>query len=104
MRKYWIDELPMLINWLKGDVKLVGVRPLSQGMYNKYPEALQKKRILAKPGLIPPFYIDHPKTFDELFASEDKYLTEYLQHPIRTDMKYFFMTIYSILFKRMHSA
>lgn len=104
MRKYWIDELPMLINWLKGDVKLVGVRPLSQGMYNKYPEALQKKRILAKPGLIPPFYIDHPKTFDELFASEDKYLTEYLQHPIMTDMKYFFMTIYSILFKRMHSA
>lgn len=104
MRKYWLDELPMLFNWLKGDVKLVGVRPLSQSMYNKYPEALQKKRILARPGLIPPFYIDHPQTFEELFASEDKYLTEYLEHPFRTDVKYFFLTIHSILFKRMHSA
>ena len=104
MRKYWLDELPMMFNWLKGDVKLVGVRPLSQGMFNKYPKELQEKRIKAKPGLIPPFYIDHPKTFEELFASEDKYLDAYLEHPIRTDFRYFFMTIHSILFKRMHSA
>lgn len=29
MRKLWIDELPMFINFFKGDLKLVGVRPLS---------------------------------------------------------------------------
>lgn len=104
MRRYWLDELPMLINWIKGDIKLVGVRPLSKAMFNKYPEYLQQKRIKAKPGLIPPFYIDHPKTFDELFASENKYLDAYLAHPITTDIRYFFMTIYSILFKRIHSA
>jgi len=104
MRRYWLDELPMLINWLKGDVKLVGVRPLSQAMFNKYPKELQEKRIKAKPGLIPPFYIDHPNTFEELFASEDKYLDAYLEHPIRTDFAYFFRTVYSILFKKMHSA
>lgn len=104
MRKYWLDELPMLINWFKGDVKLVGVRPLSRAMFNKYPKDLQQKRILARPGLIPPFYIDHPKTFDELFASENKYLDAYLKHPIATDTRYFFRTVYSILFKRMHSA
>lgn len=104
MRKYWLDELPMLINWIKRDVKLVGVRPLSRAMFEKYPPELQEKRTRTKPGLIPPFYIDHPKTFDELFASEDKYLTEYLAHPIRTDIKYFFLTMQSILFKRMHSA
>lgn len=103
-RRYWIDELPMLINWIKGDCKLVGVRPLSRSMYNKYPKALQEKRIRCKPGLIPPFYIDHPTTFDELFESENKYLDEYLQHPLRTDIKYFFLTIYSIFFRRMHSA
>ncbi len=104
MRKYWLDELPMVLNWLRGDVKLVGVRPLSQTMFNNYPPALQEKRTRCKPGLIPPFYIDHPKTFDELFASEDKYLDAYLQHPIRTDIRYFFLTIRSILFKGMHSA
>ena len=104
MRKYWLDELPMLINWLKRDVKLVGVRPLSKTMFETYPEWLQDKRTKSKPVLIPPFYIDHPDTFEELFASEDKYLTEYLEHPIRTDIKYFFLTMHSILTRKTHSA
>lgn len=104
LRKYWLDELPMLINWLKGDVKLVGVRPLSKGMFEKYPKWLQDKRTMCRPGLIPPFYIDHPETFDELFASEDKYLTEYLVHPVRTDIKYFFLTMRSIVTRKTHSA
>ena len=104
MRKYWLDELPMLINWFKRDVKLVGVRPLSRTMFDTYPEWLQEKRTRCKPGLIPPFYIDHPDTFDELFASEDQYLTAYLEHPIRTDIKYFFLTMSSILTRKTHSA
>ena len=104
MRKYWLDELPMLINWLKRDCKLVGIRPLSRTMFDTYPEWLQDKRTLCKPGLIPPFYIDHPNTFDELFASEDKYLTEYLAHPVRTDIKYFFLTMRSIVTRKTHSA
>ena len=104
MRKYWLDELPMLINWFKRDVKLVGVRPLSKTMFETYPEWLQEKRTKSKPGLIPPFYIDHPNTFEDLFASEDKYLTEYLEHPIRTDIKYFFLTMRSIVTRKTHSA
>lgn len=104
LRKYWLDELPMLINWAKRDLKLVGVRPLSQAMFDTYPQWLQDKRTRTKPGLIPPFYIDHPDTFDELFQSEDQYLTEYLAHPIRTDIKYFFLTTFSILTRKTHSA
>lgn len=104
LRKYWLDEIPMLINWFKGDIKLVGVRPLSRAMFDTYPEWLQDKRTQTKPGLIPPFYIDHPDTFDELFASEDAYLTEYLQHPVRTDIRYFFKTTYAILTHKTHSA
>ncbi len=104
LRKYWLDELPMLLNWFKRDCKLVGIRPLSQPMFDTYPPELQEKRIKTKPGLIPPFYVDHPQTFDELYASENKYLDEYFRHPVRTDFKYFFATLHSILFKRMHSA
>ena len=104
LRKYWLDELPMLINWFKRDIKLVGVRPLSKTMFETYPKWLQDKRTKTKPGLIPPFYIDHPETFEELFASEDKYLTEYLEHPFRTDVKYFFLTMRSILTRKTHSA
>ena len=43
-RKYWLDELPMLINLIKGDVKLVGVRPLSKHYLSLYSEELIQKR------------------------------------------------------------
>ena len=48
LRKYWLDEMPMLINLLKGDLKLVGFSPLSRSMFNLYPPDLQKLRISTK--------------------------------------------------------
>ncbi len=104
LRKYWLDELPMLINLLKGDIKLVGVRPLSQAKFNLYPPDLQKLRTSTKPGLVPPFYADLPKSFDELLESEKKYLIEYNTNPLKTDIKYFIKCIYNILFKGSRSA
>ena len=89
---------------LKGDLKLVGVRPLSQPMFDSYPKWLQEKRTRCKPGLLPPFYVDHPKTTEQLYANEDAYLTQYLEHPWRTDAKYFFLIMRSIFTRRMHSA
>jgi len=44
-RKYWIDELPMIINWMKGELKMVGVRPLSEDYFFRYPKDLQELRI-----------------------------------------------------------
>jgi lipopolysaccharide/colanic/teichoic acid biosynthesis glycosyltransferase len=104
MRRLWIDELPMLINWFKGDLKLVGVRPLSKQYFSLYTKELQEKRIKTKPGLIPPFYVDKPSTLDEIMASEHKYLDAYLKHPFWTDFKYFFMAVYNIVFKRYRSS
>ena len=50
-RSLWIDELPMIINLLKGDMKLVGVRPLSKAKFDTYPEWLQDLRTQSKPGV-----------------------------------------------------
>ncbi len=66
LRKLWLDELPSIINLFKGDIKLVGVRPLSLSKLRQYPSEFQEFRISAKPGLVPPFYADLPKTFNEL--------------------------------------
>ncbi len=103
-RKFWIDELPMLINFFRGDLKIVGVRPLSKHYFSLYSKELQEKRIKTKPGLIPPFYVDMPKTLDEIQASEHRYLDQYLKHPFRTDWRYFWKAVWNILFKKARSA
>jgi len=61
VRKYWLDELPMLYNWIKGDLKLFGVRPLSRHYLSLYDAYVQKLRLKMKPGLIPPYYADMPR-------------------------------------------
>lgn len=103
-RKLWIDELPMLRNLLKGQMKLVGVRPLSEQYFNLYSEELQQKRIKYKPGLVPPFYADMPKTMDEIMASEMKYLEAYEKSPFKTDFIYFWKAFNNIVFKRERSG
>jgi lipopolysaccharide/colanic/teichoic acid biosynthesis glycosyltransferase len=102
-RTLWLDELPMLINLLKGDLKLVGVRPLSKHYFDLYSEELKEKRIKYKPGLVPPFYADLPKTLSEIMESEMKYLESYEKNPKSTDFRYFFKAFGNILFRRARS-
>ena len=103
MRKFWLDEFPMFINVFKGEMKLVGVRPLSRHYFNLYSEELKEKRLKFKPGLIPPFYVDMPKTLEEIMASEMRYLEAYEKHPLRTDWRYFWLAWYNIFIKRARS-
>jgi lipopolysaccharide/colanic/teichoic acid biosynthesis glycosyltransferase len=104
MRKFWLDELPMLINLIKGDLKLFGVRPLSRQYFKLYTLELQKLRIKTKPGLIPPFYVDNPGTLEEIVSSELRYLRSYEKHPFRTDWKYFWKACFNILFRKYRSG
>lgn len=102
-RKFWIDEIPMWINLLKGEVKLVGVRPLSETFFSTYPADLQKERIRCKPGLVPPYYADMPKSIEEVWESERNYLKKCKQHRCRTDFVYFFKALNNILFHKAKS-
>lgn len=104
MRKLWIDEFPMLFNLLIGDLKLVGVRPLSMQYNTLYTKELQELRMKYRPGLIPPFYADMPETLDEIMASEMHYLEAYAKHPFRTDFRYFWKAMYNIVIKRKRSG
>ena len=103
LRKTWLDELPMFINILKGQMKLVGVRPLSQQYFNLYTPELQQLRIKTKPGMLPPFYVDMPETLDEIQESERRYLEAYLAHPFRTDWKYFWKIMGNIVLRGKRS-
>jgi lipopolysaccharide/colanic/teichoic acid biosynthesis glycosyltransferase len=103
LRKYWLDELPMIINVLRGDLKIVGVRPLSRHYLSLYTPQLRERRLNHKPGLVPPFYVDLPKTMEEIIASENRYFDQYEKNPIWTDVKYFFLIFYTIISKKAFS-
>jgi len=104
MRKTWIDELPMILNFLKRDLKIVGVRPLSNHYFGLYSKEMQEYRTKVKPGLVPPFYADMPKTIEEVQESEKKYIDSYLEKPFTTDCRYFFLAFYNIVIKKARSG
>lgn len=103
LRRYWLDEIPMLFNLLKGDIKLVGVRPISSGYLKLYPVEFQEYRKKFKPGLIPPYYADMPGNFDEIVESERRYFEAYERKALVTDILYLYRIFTNILFKKARS-
>ncbi len=103
IRKLWLDELPQILNWLKGDLALVGVRPLSDRFLKEYPEELREERFKYKPGCIPPYVALKMQRVEDYLISEKIYLEDKRSHPILTDIKYFFWAIYNILTNRIRS-
>jgi hypothetical protein len=102
-RKIWLDELPMIINYFRGEMKLVGIRPLSKHYFELYRKEVQDRRIQYKPGLIPPFYADMPADLEQIQASELKYLDSFDHYPLLTDFRYFWKSWWNIWFRKARS-
>lgn len=105
LRRTWLDEFPMFINLLRGEMKLVGVRPLSHHYFNLYTPEMRELRTRTKPGLLPPFYYEkeQPRTLEEIQESERRYLEAYLQRPLRTDWHYFWGIMGNIFLRNKRS-
>jgi len=103
MRRVWLDELPMIYNWMKGDLQFLGVRPLSSQYISLYPQKTKNLRMKVKPGLLPPFYADMPKTFEDICKSEERYIKRYLASPVKTQWNYFLKIFYNIVVRSSRS-
>lgn len=103
-RKYWLDELPQIINVIKGEMNIVGVRPLSLTRYIEFPEEVKKMRIKLKPGCIPPYVSLLMSNEEDNIKAELIYLKQREKHPVYTDIKFFVLAIYNILTNKIRSA
>jgi len=105
MRKYWLDELPQLINVVKGEMKLVGVRPISMSYFRDIPKDLQDLRVQHKPGCIPPYVaMNRASSVSSVLNAEKEYLETKSRYPMSTDVKYLFWAFYNIIVKKKRSA
>jgi exopolysaccharide biosynthesis polyprenyl glycosylphosphotransferase len=75
LRRFSLDELPQLINVLRGEMSLVGPRPEEESVVALYDER-QRGRLAIKPGLTGPMqvYGRSDLTFEERLAMERDYL------------------------------
>lgn len=95
IRKTSIDELPQLINIIKGEMSLVGPRPLptyETAQCNDY----QLQRLLVKPGLTCYWQISgrNDVSFDEWIEMDLKYIED---ASVFTDIKILLMTVKAVL-------
>ncbi len=104
LRKVWIDELPQLYSLIKGDIRLVGIRPMRECDWKRYPADLKEKALRYKPGLMGIQYGTlRQEDFNEHIRFFNQYLDQKTEKPFLTDVWYFFRIIYYIIFKGVRS-
>lgn len=91
LRRYSIDELPQIINVLKGDISLVGPRPLLMEYLPLYSEE-QAKRHLVKPGITGWAQVNgrNAITWEDKFKLDVWYVNH---HSLLLDIKILWLTI-----------
>lgn len=92
IRNCSIDELPQLVNILKGDMSIVGPRPLPVYEEN-YDDAYEMQRLTVTPGLTCFWQVyphRHEITFDDWLALDIKYVAE---RSWWVDLKMIFKTV-----------
>ena len=98
IRKYSIDELPQIINVLKGEMSLVGPRPCLPYEFEAY-EDWHKKRQAVRPGITGLWQVAGRSavTFEDMIILDLYYI---YNRSLSMDMGIIYETIYTVLGKK----
>jgi lipopolysaccharide/colanic/teichoic acid biosynthesis glycosyltransferase/glycosyltransferase involved in cell wall biosynthesis len=95
LRRYSLDELPQLVNVLRGEMSLVGPRPEEAALVERYTDN-QRRRLAVKPGMTGPMQIsgrgDLP--FEQRLTLELDYIEHY---SLRRDLAILLRTVPAVL-------
>ena len=95
LRRTSLDELPQLINVLRGEMSLVGPRPEEEWLVARYDEA-DRFRLEMRPGMTGPMQV-HGRaelSFQERISVEREYVENY---SLRKDVKILFQTLAAVV-------
>jgi exopolysaccharide biosynthesis polyprenyl glycosylphosphotransferase len=95
LRRTSLDELPQLINVLRGEMSLVGPRPEEVWLVDRYGEA-DRFRLEMRPGMTGPMQV-HGRgelSFQERMSVEREYVENY---SLRKDVKILFQTLATVV-------
>lgn len=114
LRKTKLNELPQLINILKGDMSVIGPRPLVDKTFAPYPEHVKAQIYNSKPGLSgigSIIFRDEEKLLTETTMDKSEYYAQYVspykgelelwyqKHlSLKTDVLLIFLTVWVIVF------
>jgi lipopolysaccharide/colanic/teichoic acid biosynthesis glycosyltransferase len=87
LRKTSLDELPQLLNVLRGDMTLVGPRPETVSLAERYPDELQFI-FRYRPGMTGPsqVLVRDESVLGQAADVENYYLAELVPHRVATDL------------------
>jgi exopolysaccharide biosynthesis polyprenyl glycosylphosphotransferase len=96
LRRLSIDELPQFVNVLRGDMSLVGPRPLPLRDVHRFTEAALMRRFSVRPGLTCLWQISGRSTlgFDEWIRLDLQYIDEWT---FRTDLMMLLKTLPAVI-------
>lgn len=100
LRKTSMDEVPQLLNILKGEMSIVGPRPpvtYEHGNFKDYPRAW-KKRFTVRPGVTGWAQINgrNELSWEGKIKYDDEYIDLFKEHGIRVDVKIMYNTVVKI--------